>query len=116
MALEELLRVNDAQTEARQTAVPESAPEKGGLIRQVCALFGQSAGEAPATAAEDAAAKAAACADGYMRRSPVQPYQTAEDFTRRRVRRIVLILVGLAVVAALGLALIRAGLLQVRLR
>jgi hypothetical protein len=117
MAWEELLRRQDAREETARDAGTETAPDGAGLLRQVRALFGQSAAEEPPAAEETAQEQEPpGCADGYVRRAPVQPYQTAPDFTRRRVRKIVTAVVVLVLAAVLVLTLVRVGMLQFRLR
>ena len=96
--------------------LPNPASRSGaGLIRQVCEQFGQTVDGDPATA-ETAAQEPVRCADGYVRRSPVQPYGTAEDYTRRRTRRIVMIALAAVFAVLLIYALMRSGLLVFRLR
>ena len=114
MAWKELLLLHDTQPE-KQTVPGEGEPkDQGSLIRRVCEQFGK-------TVTEDSAADAGIqepvrCADGYVRRSPVQPYGTAEDFMRRRIRRIIMILLGAVFAVLLIYALMRSGLLVFRLR
>ena len=116
MAWEELLRLHDTQKESRPLPESETVRENGSLIRQVCDLFGRSAPVPPSQTEADAVQVPPRCADGYLRRSPVQPYGVAEDFGRRRIRRIVMIVVGAIFVGLLIYALMRAGLLIFRLR
>ena len=51
-------------------------------------------------------------ADGYVRRSPVQPYLTAADYRSRMIRRAVGIALGLCAAVLLVVALLRAKLLR----
>ena len=54
------------------------------------------------------------CADGYVRRSPVQVYMTAEDYSRRRIRKAIIIAVGVCLAILLVMALAKTGLLRLR--
>ena len=115
MAWKELLLLHDTQPEEQPRLGDGETKDRTGLIRQVCEQFGQTVDGDPATA-EIAAQEPVHCADGYVRRSPVQPYGTAEDFTRRRTRRIVMIALAAVFAVLLIYALMRSGLLVFRLR
>ena len=115
MAWKELLLLHDTQPEEQPRLGDGETKDRAGLIRQVCAQFGQTVDGDPATA-ETAAQEPVRCADGYVRRSPVQPSGTAEDFTRRRTRRIVMIALAAVFAVLLIYALMRSGLLVFRLR
>lgn len=115
MAWKELLLLHDTQPEEQPLLGDGETKDRDGLIRQVCEQFGQTVAGDPATA-ETAAQEPVRCADGYVRRSPVQPYGTAEDFMRRRTRRIVIIALVAVFAVLLVYALMRSGLLVFRLR
>ncbi len=112
MAWEELLKLHDARGEALLPSENDGNGDKGSLIGRVCALTGQTGGTEVPPDGEGAAP--VFCADGYLRRSPVQAYRTAEGYERRRIRKLVLALLGVCAVAALGYALMRVGLLRFR--
>ncbi len=112
MAWEELLKLHDARGETLLPTEDDGNGDKGSLIGRVRALAGQTGGAEAAPDGEEAAP--VFCADGYLRRSPVQAYRTAEGYERRRIRKLVLALLGVCAVAALGYALMRAGLLRFR--
>ena len=117
MAWEELLRLHDAREENALIPVDGEAQEKGSLIQQASALVGQAEATESADAAEaDALQEPVTYPDGYVRRSPVQPYRTAEDYFRRRTRKAVLAVLVLVLAVLLVLALMKTGLLQFRLR
>ena len=114
MAWKELLLLHDTQPEEQALLGDGEEKDREGLIRQICERFGKTIAEN--TAADAEAQEPMHCADGYVRRSPVQPYGTAEDFMRRRIRKIVTFVLGAIVVVLLVYALMRAGLLVFRLR
>ena len=116
MAWEELLLLHDEKPEDQLLLSDGKAKEKGSLIRQVRALVGQTGGENAAAAEPDEPEAPRPCPDGYVRRSPVQPYRTAEDYFRRRTRKAVLAVIVLVLAVLLVLALMKTGLLQFRLR
>lgn len=90
-----LLKQGETQPEHRPPAgerPPASLVERAG---QLCRAL------PPAGAADGGAV----CADGYVRRSPVQPYRVPPEYGRRR-RRLAL----LAALAAVALVLIVVGL------
>ena len=103
MAMEQLL---EQQTESAAPQ-PEPGAARGSLLQQVRALLGQSAAADAGRKTASAPAEPTVCADGYVRRSPVQPYYTPEDFGRRRTRKIILIIVGVVFVVLLVTALVR---------
>jgi hypothetical protein len=116
MAWEELLRLHDTGKESQALVYDAEAQDKGGLIRQVSELVGTPPADESARTARDAAQDTVRCQDGYVRRSPVQPYGIAADYTRRRARRIVTAIVILVFAVLLVFALMRSGLLVFRLR
>ena len=115
MAWKELLQLHDAQERSGPLPNGGESRDKGSLIRQVGEIFGQTGGE---TNAADGGAELPppVYQDGYVRRSPVQPYQTAADYRRRRVRKAVTALVILIMAVLLVFALMRSGFLVFRLR
>lgn len=116
MAWEELLLLHDEQPDDQLLLSDGKAKEKNSLIRQARAQLGQS-DEAPDAPAEpDAPEAPQRCADGYVRRSPVQSYRTAEDYTRRRIRKFVTAGIVVILAALLLYALMKSGLLVFRLR
>lgn len=118
MAWEELLKLHDERGEALLSPEDDGNRDEGSLIGRVRALAGQTGGAEAlpggAAAPPDGETVPAFCADGYLRRSPVQAYRTAEGYERRRIRKLVLTILGLCAVAALTYALMRAGLLRLR--
>lgn len=113
MAWEELLRLHDTREDDAQLSEGGEARDARSLIRRVSELAGQPDG-AESAAPEDGGASPVYCADGYLRRSPVQPYHTAEGYESRRTRRIVLAALGVCLAALLAYALIRAGIFRFR--
>ena len=114
MSWEELLR----QRNGREGDLPsqDEAPRNGGsLIQQAGEMAGQAAA-APLSQEEEAPREPVCLSDGYVRRSPVQPYLTAEDYGRHRVRRALMTVLGLIVAALVLLALIKSGFLVFRFR
>ena len=109
MALEELLRKREAREE-NLPAISEDRRNTGSLISQAAMSIGQ----AEPTAEEAPPAEPTVYGDGYARRSPVQEYRTAADYTRKRNRRIVGAILLVCLAALLVLALVRAGLLGLR--
>lgn len=53
-------------------------------------------------------------ADGYVRRSPVQPYYVSAGFRRGRVRKALLLVLGICFVVLLVTALLNSGILRFR--
>lgn len=58
------------------------------------------------------APRAARCADGYVRRSPVQPYRVPPEYRRRRRRLAVLVVLILLALVLIVLGIWRNGLLR----
>ncbi len=116
MAWEELLRQHGRSETAGPDAAADAGQRGGGLIRRAGELIGQTEAETaddrPDGWEDDAEIQL--CADGYVRKSPVQAYCTAEDYNRRRIRKAILITVGVCFAALLAYALMRAGLLRFR--
>jgi len=115
MSLEELLR---QQEDGKESAPPpQDGKPRGGdsLIRQAEAMAGQAAAAPPAQRME-ADREPLRLPDGYVRRSPVQVYQTAEDYGRRRARRAGLAVLGLLVAALVLAALVKSGFVVFRFR
>ena len=114
MAWKELLQLHDTKPEVQAQFGDGEEKDWGSLIRRVCEQFGKTVAE---NAAEDDDLQGPVrCADGYIRRSPVQHYRTAEDFMRRRIRKIIMIVIGAVFAVLLIYALMRSGLLVFRLR
>ena len=112
MAWKELLQQQEGN-ENRQ------AEKDGGASRERNGLIGRICGEAEAEPAEPAAPAEQAAeetrqilSDGYERRTPVQTYQTAPDFMRKRIRKAVLAVVALGLIVLLILALMKSGLVR----
>ncbi len=114
MALEELLRPTDSRAEDQSASGDGAAQGKGSLLQQVRAFGGLGDGEVLASSEPEAAQEPVYCADGYERRSPVQPYVTPPDFLRRRIRRIVAIVLGVCLVVLLAIALTKSGIIRFR--
>ena len=112
MPWEELLKTQEHREENAAAARTEVRAQES-LIRQAAAMIGQAEEADPVPVAEAGeAGEGVCCRDGYMRRSPVQPYGTAPDYYARRIRRAVMIVVGIFLAALLVVALLRAGLLR----
>ena len=111
MPWEELLKLHDS---GENQTVPEreDLSEPGSLIRQVAGLTGQTGAAGAGTEGKETGP--VYCADGYLRLSPVQAYRTAADFRRRRVRRLVGLVLVLALAALLVLALLKIGLFKLK--
>ena len=113
MAWEELLKTQERREESAAAAARTEVRAQESLIRQAAAMIGQTGEADPAPPAESGeAGESVCCRDGYVRRSPVQPYGTAADYFARRIRKAVLIVVGIFLAALLVVALLRAGLLR----
>ena len=112
MAWEELLEQQQTNSAVQPQPEPDAAWSRGSLLKQVCALLGPAAAADAARKNLDAPAERAVCADGYVRRSPVQPYRVAEDYHKRRVRKAVTVAVGICTAVLLVIALVRAGLVR----
>ena len=112
MALEELLRRQDQPAAARPSAAGTETRERESLIRQTASMLGMT--EESIAPPEEAGGEEErpCCADGYARRSPVQPYRVAEDYHKRRVRKAVTVAVGICAAVLLVIALVRAGLVR----
>ena len=54
----------------------------------------------------------AVCADGYVRRTPIQPYRTPVGYHRRRLRRKLRVAVLAVLLAVVIAAIVRSGLLR----
>ena len=113
MAWEDLLRSHSRREDGFSPASGADQRSEGSLIRQIAAMVGMTA------AAEEAEEPAPAepeepeiYADGYVRRSPMQPYQTAADYRIRMIRKAVGIVLGLCLAALLAVALVRARVLR----
>ena len=102
-------------TSEARPSLPEDggAPGRSSLMQQVRELVGQT-GEAASPETESAVrTEQRVCyPDGYVRRSPVQPYVTPEDYRRRTIRKCVMIAVALAFAVLLVSALLKSKLLS----
>ena len=117
MAWEELLRQHDKKKDSQTSPTGRDARDKGSLLSQVRELVGQTdAADAELPAEDESLPEQVICPDGYVRLSPVQPYTTAGDYMRRRIRKAVMIVIGVIFVGLLLYALMRSGLLIVRVR
>ncbi|MBR3556327.1 MAG: hypothetical protein IKN89_10480 [Oscillospiraceae bacterium] len=110
MALEELLRQRDKGEE--QAAARAELRDKGSLIRQAGELFSLREEDAPASGDEGGEPETVICADGYVRRSPVQPYAEAADYRKRRIRSAVTAAAVICLAVLLIVALVRARVLR----
>ncbi len=113
---EELLRRHGGQKEQPRQQEDAGARAAGSLIQQVRELGMQTGAGASAAAddADDETQESVPLPDGYVRLTPVQRYRTPVDYTRRIVRKVILIIVGVGLVALLALALVKSGLLRFR--
>ena len=114
MAWEDLLKLHEKQEDGLSQALDDEARDKGSLIQQAAAMIGQTEEAAADDAQDDDTEEIVRCADGYVRRSPVQAYRTAEDYHRRQIRKAVLIAVGAVLAILLVVALTKTGLLRLR--
>ena len=112
MALEELLRQQDRPTADGAPSAGAVARDRGSLIQQAGAMMGVTEEGFARPEAPEEQGERPCCADGYVRRSPVQPYRVAEDYHKRRIRKAVTVLVLIGVAALLVVALMRAKLLR----
>ena len=110
MAWKELLQQEEGIP--RPTGQDGSASRnKDGLIAQLCGETVPAAGE-DETIKPDAEEEHVQFADGYVRRSPVQKYRTAPDFTRKRIRKAIVAVVVIGLIVLLGVALLKSGLIK----
>ncbi len=114
MAWEDLLKLHEKQEDGLSQAFDVEAGDKGSLIQQAAAMIGQTEEATADVAQDDDAEEIVRCADGYVRRSPVQVYMTAEDYGRRRIRKAIIIAVGVCLAILLVMALAKTGLLRLR--
>ena len=114
MAWEDLLKLHEKQEDGLSQALDDEARDKGSLIQQAAAMIGQTEEAAADVAQNDDTEEIVRCADGYVRRSPVQVYMTAEDYNRRRIRKAIIIVVGVCLAILLVMALAKTGLLRLR--
>ena len=93
------------QEPLRQAETGAAPPQSDSLVRQAARAEGRFARSRGSTVPEKGSADHAPVplADGYLRRSPVQPVRVSADYYRRRIRRII----GLIVLAAALIALVR---------
>ncbi len=109
MPWEELLRARSG----RETQTPTPGEERrrsGSLIDQVAVSIGQTVDPPPPE--DPTGTEPLLLPDGYLRRSPAQPYRTAADFRQRRVRKALGALALVCLVALLVFALLRSGLVK----
>ncbi|MBQ6235835.1 MAG: hypothetical protein IJK54_07935 [Clostridia bacterium] len=110
MAWEELLK-QQTGTEPRKTEQDGGMPpERETLIREICGEMGSA--ERKDTPENNPEETPAPLSDGYVRRTPVQTYKTAPDYTKRRIGRVVQALIVLTVLGLLVLALFKSGLIR----
>ena len=116
MAWKELLQLHGEPKENTTPQPGDEAPDRGSLIQQARRLIGNSA-DAPAQTDDFGAEQVQViCRDGYVRRSPLQPYRIADDYQRRRIRKALTAVIVLIVIVLLVLMLMKTGLLVFRLR
>ncbi len=108
MALEELLRQQDPKESEGAAAAAAETRERLSLIRQAGAMVGTAAESDALPADGGEGSEPVVCPDGYVRRSPVQPYRTPEDYYKRKARRIAGIAAGVVLAVLLVIALVRA--------
>ena len=104
MAWKELLEQQNTQRE-RRTEADDAPKDRGGLIALACGGIAQSADEADAR-------ECIRLPDGYLRRSPPQPYLTPPDYARKRMRKVITAAAVLCLAALLVLALLKSGLIR----
>lgn len=112
MAWKELLQQQEGM-EPRTADTEGSAPRGSeGMISQICGDAAPVSG-ADAKAEPDAAEEQTILPDGYVRRTPVQVYTTAPDFRRRRIRKAIIAVIAVFLLALLLVALLKSGLIQI---
>ncbi len=116
MAWKELLRLHDAQQENQTGAGNETQQNRDSLIGRLCEGYRNPDRAASAPAAEKAEQEPIRYPDGYVRRSPLQPYTRTEEYRQRRYRRNLLALLCVLFAVLLVYALMQSGLLVFRLR
>ncbi len=111
MAWDEILNLQEGPREEKPSPAKTEVRDQVSLIRQAAEMVGRS-GETDILSREPEDEESFCCPDGYVRRSPVQTYLTAPDYQTRRIRKAVLIVVGIGLAVLLALALVRAGMLR----
>ncbi len=111
MALEELLRQQDHGE--KQAASQAGTRDRGSLIRQACEMFSLPEEGFPVPDSDGDQPESVVCGDGYVRRSPVQPYLVAEDYQKRRIRKAVTVAAVAFLAILLIVALVRANLIHI---
>ena len=114
MAWEDLLKQHRAGENDLPAPRVAETQDPGSILGQVSAMLGQNGDTAFRPENADPPQEYVRLEDGYVRRSPVQPYQTAKDYRVRRIRRAVMIILGLCLAIFLAVALVRGGLLRLR--
>lgn len=97
----------------RQAETGTESPQPDSLVRQAARAKGRSARSRGGAAPENGPADCAPVplADGYLRRSPVQPVRVSADYYRRRIHRMIGLIVLIAAVITLVRILIGMGIL-----
>lgn len=110
MAWEELLKQQTGTDPRNAKQDGGTPPERETLIREICGETGDA--ERKAAPENDPEETPAPLSDGYVRRTPVQTYKSAPDYTKRRIGRVVRALIVLTVLGLLVLALFKSGLIR----
>ena len=110
MAWEELLKQQTGQDPRKTEPDGGTPPERETLIQQICGDLGGTEREAvPEHNPEETPVP---LSDGYLRRTPVQPYKTAPDLKKRRIGRVIQAAIVLILLGLLVLALFKSGLIR----
>lgn len=110
MALEELLRQQG--NGEKQAASQAGTRDRGSLIQQAGEMFSLPEEGFPVPDSAGDPPEVVTCEDGYVRRSPVQPYLVAEDYQKRRIRKAVTVAAVVLLAVLLLVALVKAHLIH----
>jgi hypothetical protein len=112
---QDILKQDRRAEEAPSLPTGAETSGRSSLMQQIRELVGQTGAPVP-TEAEDAirTEERTCCPDGYVRRSPVQPYVTPPDYRRRMIRKCILFAVLAAFAVLLVIALLKSKLLSFR--
>ena len=103
MALEELIRQHERQTDQKDTGEVVAAHDKGSLIQQAKSFA------EPERTAEEIRRRRGSESNS---RSPIQYYHTADDYYKRRRQKVISIALTVCAVVLLAVVLVRTGLLR----
>lgn len=107
----ELPNLGLLEQENREKKPAGGPPKRDGTPVSLVEWAGRFCRRSPGKGGEPAP-RAARCADGYVRRSPVQPYRVPLEYRRRRRRLAVLVVLILLALVLIVLGVWRNGLLR----